>query len=207
MIYMTKSFTIALSVLLLSSSCSYISYSNALPFIKSATIGNDGIELTNEFIARQPYSFIRVDLGKGANIIMVLLESENNFYTWMSETGEKLVTYNGKVVTTSGLPSNIEILNGSDFKFFGSKKLSSGIFNVMLKNPQAFLEHDYALSIIEDDSTLDYLLIEEKVNVEILKNTYSNFYWVDRTSGKVIRSKQAINPRLPRLRIDFVYKY
>ena len=79
MIYMTKPFTIVLSVLLLSSSCSYISYSNAIPLIKSATIGNDGIELTNEFIARQPYSFIRVDLGKGPNIIMVLLKSENNF--------------------------------------------------------------------------------------------------------------------------------
>ena len=204
---MTKPFTFALGVLLLSSSCSYISYSNVLPLIKSATIGNDGIELTKKFIAEQPYSFIRVDLGKGANIIMVLLKTENNFYTWMSATGEKLVTYNGKIVRTSGLPHNLEIFNGSAFKLFSEEKFYSGIFDIMLKDPQAFIEHDFAISIIEDDPNADYLLIEEKINVEVLNNTYSNFYWVDKTSGKVIKSKQAINPKLTPLRIDFIYKY
>ena len=78
--------------------------------VRSALAFNQEIELTQEYIAKQPYSFIRVDLGRGANIVMVLMQAENNFFTWVSATGEKIITYNGKIIKTSGLTHNVEII-------------------------------------------------------------------------------------------------
>ena len=202
---MTRYVTYIFGMLLVCSSCSYISYNQVLPLIKSATIGDSDIALTEEYIAKQPYSFARVDLGKAANIIMVLQKIDNNFYTWVSSTGEKVVTLNGKIIKTEGLPHNLEFLNPTKFKLFSEKPNYSGTYDLLLKDPRAFVEQDFSISIIQNSPS--ELLIEEKITMTILDRKYSNFYWVDKKSGKVIKTKQAINPKLPNVRLDFIYKY
>jgi len=205
MIYMTRYVTYIFGMLLVCSSCSYISYNQVLPLIKSATLGDSDIALTEEYIAKQPYSFARVDLGKAANIIMVLQKVDNNFYTWVSSTGEKVITLNGKIIKTEGLPHNLEFLNPTKFKLFSEKPNYSGTYDLLLKDPRAFVEQDFSISIIQNSPS--ELLIEEKITMTILNRKYSNFYWVDKKSGKVIKTKQAINPKLPNVRLDFIYKY
>jgi hypothetical protein len=205
MIYMTRYVTYIFGMLLDCSSCSYISYNQVLPLIKSATLGDSDIALTEEYIAKQPYSFARVDLGKAANIIMVLQKVDNNFYTWVSSTGEKIITLNGKIIKTEGLPHNLEFLNPTKFKLFSEKPNYSGTYDLLLKDPRAFVEQDFSISIIQNSPS--ELLIEEKITMSILNRKYSNFYWVDKKSGKVIKTKQAINPKLPNVRLDFIYKY
>jgi len=205
MIYMTRYVTYIFGMLLVCSSCSYISYNQVLPLIKSATLGDSDIALTEEYIAKQPYSFARVDLGKAANIIMVLQKVDNNFYTWVSSTSEKIITLNGKIIKTEGLPHNLEFLNPTKFKLFSEKPNYSGTYDLLLKDPRAFVEQDFSISIIQNSPS--ELLIEEKITMSILNRKYSNFYWVDKKSGKVIKTKQAINPKLPNVRLDFIYKY
>ena len=205
MIYMTRYVTYIFGMLLVCSSCSYISYNQVLPLIKSATLGDSDIALTEEYIAKQPYSFARVDLGKAANIIMVLQKVDNNFYTWVSSTGEKVITLNGKIIKTEGLPHNLEFLNPTKFKLFSEEPNYSGTYDLLLKDPRAFVEQDFSISIIQNSPS--ELLIEEKITMTILNRKYSNFYWVDKKSGKVIKTKQAINPKLPNVRLDFIYKY
>ena len=202
MTFMIKKLFLLLPLLL--QSCAFISYNQIVPLIKSATIGEDDIELSDKFIAQQPYSFIRVDLGKGANIIMVLQKINDGIYTWVSSEGEKIVTFNGKIIRTSGLIHNIDIINFKDFKYFSPSNNYSGIFNVMLQDPSAFIEHEFVISLIDEGDTL---LFEEKMKLEVLNSTYSNYYWLDKRSGMTILSKQKIHPMLPILRIDFVYKY
>ena len=75
----------------------------------------------------------------------------------------------------------------------------------MLKDPRAFVEQSFLISIAQNNPS--ELLIEEKITMTILNAKYSNFYWVDKKSGKVIKTKQTINPKLPDVRLDFVYKY
>ena len=205
MIYMTRYVTYIFGMLLVCSSCSYISYNQVLPLIKSATLGDSDIALTEEYIAKQPYSFARVDLGKAANIIMVLQKVDNNFYTWVSSTSEKIITLNGKIIKTEGLPHNLEFLNPTKFKLFSEEPNYSGTYDLLLKDPRAFVEQDFSISIIQNSPS--ELLIEEKITMTILNRKYSNFYWVDKKSGKVIKTKQAINPKLPNVRLDFIYKY
>ena len=202
---MTRYVTYIFGMLLVCSSCSYISYNQVLPLIKSATLGDSDIALTEEYIAKQPYSFARVDLGKAANIIMVLQKVDNNFYTWVSSTSEKIITLNGKIIKTEGLPHNLEFLNPTKFKLFSEEPNYSGTYDLLLKDPRAFVEQDFSISIIQNSPS--ELLIEEKITMTILNRKYSNFYWVDKKSGKVIKTKQAINPKLPNVRLDFIYKY
>ncbi len=190
--------------LLLLQSCAFISYNQIVPLIKTATVGDDDVELSDEFIAQQSYSFIRVDLGKGANIIMVLQKINDGIYTWISNEGEKIITYNGKIIRTSGLIYNIDIINFKDFKYFSPSNNYSGIFNVMLKDPSAFIEQEFVISLIDEGENL---LFEENMKVDVLNSSYSNYYWLDRKSGMPIKTKQKIHPMLPKLRIDFVYKY
>ena len=186
-------------------SCAFISYSEIIPLVKEVVIGGEDIELTDEFIAKQPYSFIRVDLGKGANIIMVLQKIDSGFYTWISEDEEKITTYNGKIVSTSGLIFNMNTIDPSKFKFFSSSNYYIGTYNTFLYDPQAFIEQDFLISMVKQGD--GYLLFEEQITIEVLDESYSNFYWLDSTSGLPRMTKQDIHPKLPTLRIDFIYKY
>ena len=75
----------------------------------------------------------------------------------------------------------------------------------MLDNPRAFIEQDFKITLIEDAD--DSLLFEEEIIISVLNSNYSNFYWLDKNSGRVIKSKQLIHPKLPKIRIDYVYKF
>lgn len=198
--YMNK-FTIL--IILFVSSCQYISYNQVIPLTRQAIIGFPDIELTEEYIAKQRYSFARFDLGKGANIIMVLSDVENNFYTWVSATGEKLITYNGKIVKTIGLIYNVEIYNPTSFKIFSPNNNYSGIYDVMLKDPKAFIEQKFSTKLT---SQSNYLKLTESIEIDVLNLEYQNSYTIDLISGRTIRSTQRIHPKLPEIRIDFVYK-
>ena len=187
-------------------SCQFVSYNQVIPLARQAIIGSPDIALTPDFISDQRYSFIRVDLGKGANIIMVLQTIDSNFYTWVSSTGEKLITYNGKVTSSEGLIFNLKHINPQRFKLFtptGSPNI--GTFDLMLDNPRAFLEQDFKITLIDDSD--NSLLFEEEIVTPVLNSNYSNFYWLDKNSGRVIKSKQSIHPKLPKIRIDYVYKF
>ena len=194
--------------LLFISSCanlnSSFTYSEFLPLIKDLTIGGEEIELSDEYISKQPYSFLRADLGNGANIIMVLQKIENGLHIWISQHQEKIVTYNGKIIKTEGLKHNIEIFNHFQFKYFSNSNNYKGEYNTLLKNPKAFVEQKFSISLIEES---DVLLFEEKIFIEPLNKKYSNFYWLDRKTGQPIRSKQNIHPSLPNIRLDYIYKY
>lgn len=185
------------------SSCQYISYNQVIPLARQAIIGFPDIELTEEYIAKQRYSFARFDLGKGANVIMVLSGIDNNFYTWVSATGEKLITYNGKIVKTIGLIHNVEIYNPASFKVFSPKNNYSGIYDVMLKDPRAFIEQKFSTKLTRQSNSLK---LTESIEIDVLNLEYQNTYIIDLTSGRTIRSTQRIHPKLPEIRIDFVYK-
>ena len=185
------------------SGCQYISYNEVLPLARQAIIGLPDIELTDDFVSQQRYSFARLDLGSGANIIMVLSGIENNFYTWISASGEKLITYNGKIVRTYGLVHNMELINPNTFKIFSPKNNYKGIYNIFLKDPDAFIEQRFSTYLsIENDE----LKLEESIEIDILDLEYTNLYFIDPRSGRIIRSTQTIHPKLPKIEIDFIYK-
>ena len=175
-----------------------------VPLVRDLIVGGKSIELSDSYISNQPYSFLRADFGQGSNVIMVLQKIENGFYTWTSEYQEKITTYNGKIIKTQGLKHNIEILSPSKFKYFSNSNNYTGEFNTLLKEPIAFLEQQFAISMIEQGETL---LFEEKIYIEPLNKRYSNFYWLDGKTGQAVKTKQKIHPNLPTIRLDFIYLF
>lgn len=189
-----------ITALLMLSSCSYISYSDTLPLIKTALVGVDDIEITDEFIAQREYSFAKFKMGRSGIAILTLAYVNDGIYEWVSSTNEKVFTYNGKIIKTEGLINNINILNINDLieSSFGTKKQYS--FLVNLTNPGAIVEHNSQFIFHSN-------LIIESVSIPSLNKNFENFYYINNSNGKIVRTIQSIHPRLPKIEIDFYYKY
>ena len=104
---------------LLISSCSGISYQQVYPLLKQATVGAPDFIVTQEFINKKKFSFIKARFGKGRPVIMVLAGvDDSNILQWISAKGEMLYTLNGKVIRSYGLPYNISYCVDGRFVIF-----------------------------------------------------------------------------------------
>ena len=54
-----------------------------------------------------PYASMLVRIGKGPSALMILESINGDTFTWVSADGVYLVTKNGKIVKTAGLPNNL----------------------------------------------------------------------------------------------------
>ena len=210
----------ALIIISILHGCSSISYSQVIPLAKTAIIGVDDIELTNEFIESKQYSFAKVKVGRSAVAIMSLATIQNGLFKWLSGTGEVIYTYNGKVIKTEGLIYNTHLFSHSNFSLNKSKE-SLFSFDLQLDQPEAFLSQKSCVSFNPKPSNFRSLLnsfytpkvannsllyFEESIKTENLRWNFTNKYWVDPSSQLVMKSVQSIHPNLPVLEIEFIYK-
>ena len=207
---MTRMLPILISCgLMLLPSCSFISYSQVIPLVKTATLGVADITISEDFISEMKYSFAKVNLGKSGVAIMVLSDVDNGIYEWVSSSGEKLTTYNGKIVKASGTSFDFEVYDFRKFELLGSNTLEILLdFDVMLKSPHAFISQLSSISskiLIEDDrfNGVDEYF-EEVVNTANFKWRYKNYYW--KSSGRVTKSQQTVHPMHPDVTITYYYK-
>jgi hypothetical protein len=199
MIKIKAKYLLLLNFLLLNS-CSLISYNQAIPLIKNAVIGVKDIEITDEFYNNINYSFAKLKIGRSAIAILSLVSIENEVYEWVSETGEKVYTYKGKIFKTEGITYNLEIINFRDFV------LTEGSFyisEIILDNPLAYTDQNTTITISKRS---DLTVIYENINTASFRWNFDNKYWLNNDS-KVIRSVQTIHPKLPKIEIDYYYKY
>ena len=54
-----------------------------------------------------PYASMLVRIGKGPSALMILESINDDTFTWVSADGVYLVTKNGKIIKTAGLPNNL----------------------------------------------------------------------------------------------------
>jgi hypothetical protein len=190
------------------SSCSQISYSDAIPLLKNAVIGATDIRVDSKFIESREYSFIKVKLGRSAVTIMTLSTISNDgIYKWVNASGESIYTYNGKIIKSEGIVYDMEMFNFRDFDIPTGKSLNSKVnsFDTMLFNPRGFLTQSSSIKFnsINSAGILEY---EEKVSSRGFKWNYLNIYQVDQKTNRVIESEQYIHPRYPKVKISFFYK-
>ena len=211
----------ALIIISILHGCSSISYSQVIPLAKTAIIGVDDIELTNEFIESKQYSFAKVKVGRSAVAIMSLATIQNGLFKWLSGTGEVIYTYNGKVIKTEGLIYNTHLFSHSNFSLNKSKE-SLFSFDLQLDQPEAFLSQKSFVSFNPKPSNFRSLLnsfytpkvannsllyFEESIKTENLRWNFTNKYWVDPSTGMVLKAEQSVHPRLPKINIEYYYKY
>ena len=198
MIFMIRIFIISLCLII--SNCAYISYNQVIPLARNAILGVEKIKVDDNLIESIDYSFARVNLGRSASVIMILekIDSQNNYH-WISSDSEKLITSNGKIIKTRDLIYNFEVINQSF-----SLEESRGNYDVMLYNPQAFIEQEF---LIQDKGQAGNLRKYQETIINVpLKTTWKNIYKVNHLNF-VTYTKQKIHPNLPMIEMDIFYKF
>ena len=192
------------SLIFFLSSCSYISYSQAIPLLDKVIFGADDIELTQEFVDSKEYSFVKVKLGKSSVSILTLRSIEEGVFEWISATGERIYTFNGKVIKTQGLPYDLYFYSFRDINFLEIASETTFNYDLHLINPNAFVSQVSSFTVWEDNDT--YLHIDEKVETIGFRWNFVNNYVFKKQSKLPYKSIQFIHPKLDRLELTFIYK-
>jgi hypothetical protein len=193
-------------ILLFLSSCNYLSYSDIIPLVQRATFGVDDIEIDDNFLSQQKYSFIKVNVGRTGVAILTLASIKDGVYTWVSATGEKLQTYNGKIIKSFDITYDTHFITFSDFSFNENLKNEEYAYNIRLYNPNTLVTQTATLKSI-DLTPLEGedIYFEESVSTRGFKWRFVNKYWLN-NDGYVTKSIQYLHPMLPKYEIHFYYK-
>jgi len=125
--------------------------------------------------------------------------------SWHLPDGINLLIKDGKIIKSIGLEYDFEIFN---YKGFKDLKLSKS--NIEFKSPSSgYMEIDFKYVYIKEgiffsrihNKKIEYRLIREDFNVDLIKWKGSNFYWVD-SNDNVLLSKQFISPYGNKIRIS-----
>lgn len=201
---MTKNLCLFFLIIASLTSCNNISYSELVPMIRTATFGVPDIVIDEDYIAAKEYSFAKVKIGRSGIAIMTLAGIEDDIFTWVSSSGEKLQTKDGKIIKISGSPFDFELFGYNQFTLEPS--LSRIIIDgqLMLESPRAFVE--LTSSVIQLDNFNDSYYFEELVSTSGFNWSFVNSYWVDPESGLVITSIQRVHPKQATVEINYYYK-
>lgn len=182
-------------------SCQTIPYSQFPIIIKSSIYGAEDIVINDSLLEEKKYSFIKVRLGKEFIAVLSLVSIDNNIFEWISTTGEKIFTYEGKVIRTFGLVHNTNIYSFEDFSCVISDETPMN-YDVMLEDPKAFITQSALINIDSLETENCY----EEVATNEFKWNFRNQYTYNQ-AGLPITTIQSIHPMLPRVEITFFYKY
>tara|TARA_B100001093_G_scaffold466872_1_gene485642 strand:- start:302 stop:988 length:687 start_codon:yes stop_codon:yes gene_type:complete len=190
-------------------------YKESYQAIKNAVFGFPDNEISPSLVNNIPYASMLLKIGKGPSGLLILeSKTTGGRYTWLSADGIYIVTKEGRIVSTGGLPNNLidQIIPNEDFAKLleGNKK--------ELKYYYSFdkpLLRNLDLKINYEEGNLEEVIIlgqKRKLRViyEVGKNDYlgwnfKNKYWVDEENF-VWKSEQTISPKLPVLRIEITKK-
>ena len=205
------------------SSCTSRDYIDGPKAIYQSVKGVD-YEITDAVIDSKEFSFIKVNIGRSIVATMTLFDINNGTYEWISsDADQRIYTKQGKIIKTIGLEHDIEILANSHFSLNSTN--DSGKYFVRLHNPIGMFTQTFDRKKSE---ILDYnrswlhnfnygfkefkfrnkpkFVIEERFRTAVYRWAGKNTYWVDENLN-VIKSTQTIHPYLPKITINYFYKY
>ena len=198
-------------VLLMLPSCGNlpITYIQNFSSVNSVVFGFQEYEITEEIFNEYENSFLKIRFGRGPHAILVLAYVEDDVFEWVGADGVKVFTLDGRVIKTSGLTSNSEILKPLRMKGFPDDAYET----INLYNPNLF-----AATIMRSMDTRDATIkklgqnikvnkIEEFFEVESIGWKGKNTYYENISTKKIESVEQKIHPRLPIAKIEYYIKY
>lgn len=211
---MLKFLTIIISVLFLSACTQKFNDVNAT--LDEAIFGVDDVSLTAQKIIELPYASSFVRINGGAKLFMVLAFAEPNPATgamqlkWLSSDKAMIVTENGRIVKTLGLPQfNLTEINTTPSTSLPSlaaimqkQTIWSAHYDWTIGEQYLFNYHATITPILRGETRLKNTVWEKKVTeiVEVvsipsLGDTFTNQYWVDNELN-VVKSHQYLGPNM-----------
>ena len=193
------------------SSCSNIpiSYTELPSTFYRVAFGYPDISIDQEAFDQNRYSFATVSLGKSQPIVMVLLSINNDIYTWLDKDGSRLITRNGRIIKTIGLPNDIDI------KFEKNRQIyQEGKFSEIVNFSNPLLINADLSSITSFKEKIDYSYLDETISVNVYIEKVSindigwrkeNKYFLDKNNREV-KTIQHLHPFLDEIKMEFYYK-
>ena len=195
-----------LILLLILQSCA-TAYDEIFVLIKNQSLGYPNQLITLASFEAAEYSFATFKVGRNPKVKLVLSSIKNNVYQWVSSDMHMVYTYNGLIIKTSGLPHNIYLREFREFNPLQSNNL------------KPILEFDKP-ALVGMPIAVEFDSIKEVSDTNIYSNIVSYTYFreasligwkaVDEdwfSDGMAIYSKQKIHPDLPKVEMEFFYKF
>ena len=195
--------------------------------VKTAFFAQDVI-LSSSQLSQIPYSTMYARIGDDNRALMVLGFAEPSFadrqyqksneLKWMSADKAMLVTQNGRLIKTRHLRDG----NLLDTRFESPDPVSLGLhstthltwkrsidwqpgYHIQYRMESTFVRQGLQ-SISVNDVELSLLYVTEHVSVPELALNYNNQFWVDPSTGVVIKTLQRIAPLQPEIEMTFLYQ-
>lgn len=188
--------------------------------VKTAAAVAVGLEdppgITVEQAAKVPFASMGLRIGHSGERMLVLATDNHGERLWTSSERQALITRNGRIIKTAGLPWNL-----SNMRFPGGDPLVTGLQNpfpqyavLRLADFKDIHRYDVAITghlerkglkmITILGAELPTLMVVEHCQCEVVDWEFTNIFWVDRDSGFVWRSTQSIHPNLPPFTINML---
>jgi hypothetical protein len=178
-----------------------------------SVLGHPNVPIKRSTVSSLPYASIGAKIGKGPRSLLILWREDRKDLHWLSADNAAIVTRNGRVVKTAGLPENLR-----DTRSVGQDPLATGLVSegaptnyrrvVETDAPtydleiQSRFERIGARQITIAEIEFDTILYEEECAAKTVNWSFRNRYWVDPADGFVWRSQQAIARSFPQIEIE-----
>ena len=174
-------------------------YPETISSIWSSISNSSSIEVTEDMIESNPYSFVRVNIGR-RSATLSLFKVKEDIFQWIGRDGVRIHTYNGKITYTEGLDRNITVRNPKSISFEDTY-----VLYVDYLDPTA--------SMVPEISTIEAINFNQSstiyfINAESKKIRFNKTLEIGiDDKGYVVYSEEKIHPFLPKVRMDYFYKF
>ena len=198
-------------ILILLSSCGNlpIAYLQNFSSVNNVIFGFPEYEITEEIYNDFDNSFMKIRFGRGPHAILILAFVKDDIYEWVGADNVKIFTLNGRIIKTSGLPNNFEIIKPLSKVYYPNQVFEA----INLFTPDLFsatiersMQIDSA-SIVKLNNVIEVNKIQESFRMDLIGWKGTNTYYQNPSSKLIEVSEQKIHPRLPVAKVEFYFKY
>ena len=201
---------IFIAILLLSSCGNLpIAYLQNFSSVNNVVFGFPEYEITQEIYDEFENSFLKIRFGRGPHAILILAYVDNDIYEWVGADDVSIFTKNGRIIKTSGLVHNFEVIKPLE-KLYTSNEVYESI---NLLNPDLFsatLKHSISTDekkLTKLGSTINVNRIKDNISLDIIGWKKQDVYYQNSVTYQIEAIEQHIHPELPAVKVEYYLKF
>ena len=138
---------------------------------------------------------------------MILVNEEDGVLNWISEDGVRISTYDGKVISITGIDQGYRLVTykkPNNTKTHIVDLFGPDLYNLGISVSREYLTIDESIELNQEIKIVG--LVEETFNAEYIGWRGKNFYYHD-IDGNIRKTIQESHPNLRPITIEFVKLY
>lgn len=201
---------IIIAILLLSSCGNLpIAYLQNFSSVNNVVFGFPEYEITQEIFDEFENSFLKIRFGRGPHAILILAYVDNDIYEWVGADDVSIFTKNGRIIKTSGLEHNLEIIKPLEKLYTSNEAYES----LNLLNPDLFsatLKHSISIDekkFTKLGNTINVNRIKDNITLDIIGWQKQDIYYQNIDTQQIEAIEQNIHPELPVVKVEYYLKF